>query len=72
MLIFQNKIVAKTASDGHITWFEEPIVWSFVREEEKPEPQILRDKCGEVGVVEDLWKNVVRTDWEAVMVKTSW
>ncbi len=83
-LIFQDKVVAKTTKSGQITWLDNPKTWTAAHEvlkaQKEETPQTSRGKRRELPIVEDrpevdvrdLWKSAVRTDWEAVMVKTSW
>lgn len=78
-LVYSDKIVGKTTPRGEITWLREP---ADLPEEFrlKVKPQTSRGKRKEVTPVDDaadievsaLWTKATRTDWEAIMVKTSW
>lgn len=84
-LVYEEKIVGKTTQDGKITWVSNPTdLPAQFKVEKKAKtlvtPQTSRGVCRELPIVETaadievgaLWKMATRTDWEAIMVKTSW
>ncbi|MCM1323938.1 MAG: hypothetical protein NC218_07240 [Acetobacter sp.] len=77
-LVSRDKIIAKTTPNGNITWLDKVV--ELPEQFKLAKPQTLKGKRREVVAVEEaadvdvkkLWGSAVRTDWEAIMVKTSW
>lgn len=84
-LVYRDKIVGKTTPNGSITWLDRPMDLPEQFRLKKNQQQIQtmetsKGKRREASVIDDaadidmrtLWQMATRTDWEDIMVKTSW
>lgn len=80
-LVYKDKIVGKTTPSGNITWLDKPmdLPEQFrLKKQQSPTKAVetSRGKRREAPIIDEavdtLWQKATRTDWEAIMVNTSW